>query len=118
MKAQLAVTEHELEKILSEAPFIQAYGFQLHSVANGECTIRVPQQFLHRTDVGSRFEQIRREGVTQGVTACRFGQIRSPRRLGLMIYTKSFPGWENFAAFLSHIQFVKNHQRKAKNSPP
>jgi len=42
MKAQLAVTEHELEKILSEAPFIQAYGFQLHSVADGVCTLRVP----------------------------------------------------------------------------
>ncbi len=33
---------------------------------------------------------------------------------GLMIYTKSFPGWENFAAFLSHIKFVKNHHRKVK----
>jgi uncharacterized protein (TIGR00369 family) len=42
MKARLAVTEHELEKILSETPFIQAYGFRLHSVADGECTIRVP----------------------------------------------------------------------------
>ena len=33
---------------------------------------------------------------------------------GLMIYTKSFPGWENFAAFLSHIKFVKGHHRKVK----
>jgi hypothetical protein len=33
---------------------------------------------------------------------------------GLMIYTKSFPGWENFASFLSHIKFVKNHHRKVK----
>ncbi len=33
---------------------------------------------------------------------------------GLMIYTKSFPGWENFASFLSHIIFVKNHHRKVK----
>ena len=33
---------------------------------------------------------------------------------GLMIYTKSFPGWENFAAFLSHIKFVKDHHRKVK----
>lgn len=31
---------------------------------------------------------------------------------GLMIYTKSFPGWDNFASFLSHIKFVKNHHRK------
>jgi len=33
---------------------------------------------------------------------------------GLMIYTKSFPGWQNFASFLSHIKFVKNHHRKVK----
>ena len=33
---------------------------------------------------------------------------------GLMIYTKSFPGWDNFASFLSHIKFVKNHHRKVK----
>ena len=33
---------------------------------------------------------------------------------GVMIYTKSFPGWGNFAAFLSHIKFVKNHHQKIK----
>ncbi len=33
---------------------------------------------------------------------------------GLMIYAKSFPGWNNFAAFLSHIKFVKNHHQKIK----
>ena len=33
---------------------------------------------------------------------------------GLMIYTKSFPGWDNFAAILSHIKFVKNHHQKIK----
>lgn len=33
---------------------------------------------------------------------------------GLMIYAKSFPGWDSFAAFLSHIKFVKNHHRKIR----
>lgn len=33
---------------------------------------------------------------------------------GLMIYAKSFPGWDSFAAFLSHIRFVKNHHQKIK----
>jgi hypothetical protein len=33
---------------------------------------------------------------------------------GLMIYTKSFPGWDDFASFLSHIKFVRNHHRKVK----
>ena len=33
---------------------------------------------------------------------------------GLMIYTKSFPGWDNFAAFLSHMKFVKKHHEQIK----
>jgi hypothetical protein len=33
---------------------------------------------------------------------------------GLMIHTESFPGWDNFAAFLSHVRFVKNHHQKIK----
>ncbi|MDO9514472.1 MAG: STAS/SEC14 domain-containing protein [Syntrophales bacterium] len=33
---------------------------------------------------------------------------------GLMIYVKSFPGWDNFAALLSHIQFVRGHHQKIK----
>jgi len=41
--------------------------------------------------------------------------IRETGKLnGVMIYTKSFPGWDNFAAFLSHIKFVKNHHQKIK----
>lgn len=33
---------------------------------------------------------------------------------GIIIYTKSFPGWEDFAALSRHITFVKNHHRKIK----
>ena len=33
---------------------------------------------------------------------------------GLMIHAKSFPGWENFASFVSHIRFVRDHHRKVK----
>lgn len=33
---------------------------------------------------------------------------------GLMIYAESFPGWENFAALLSHLKFVKNHHKQIK----
>jgi SpoIIAA-like len=28
---------------------------------------------------------------------------------GLMIYVESFPGWQDFAALLSHLKFVKDH---------
>jgi hypothetical protein len=31
---------------------------------------------------------------------------------GLMIYTRLFPGWENFAALLSHLKFVRGHHSK------
>ena len=31
---------------------------------------------------------------------------------GLMIYAESFPGWDTFAAFLSHIKFIKNHHQQ------
>lgn len=30
---------------------------------------------------------------------------------GLMIYTESFPGWEDFEAMVSHFRFVKDHHR-------
>jgi tRNA U38,U39,U40 pseudouridine synthase TruA len=30
---------------------------------------------------------------------------------GLMIHAKSFPGWHDFAALISHFQFVKNHHQ-------
>ncbi len=33
---------------------------------------------------------------------------------GLMIYTKSFPGWEDLAAFLSHMRFVRTHVLKIR----
>ena len=30
---------------------------------------------------------------------------------GLMIYAESFPGWNDFAALVSHLKFVKNHHQ-------
>ena len=33
---------------------------------------------------------------------------------GIIIYTKSFPGWEDFAALSRHITFVKNHHKRIK----
>lgn len=28
---------------------------------------------------------------------------------GVLIHAKTFPGWENFAGFLSHVGFVREH---------
>jgi stage II sporulation SpoAA-like protein len=34
------------------------------------------------------------------------------RLAGLMIRTKSFPGWESLSALVSHFRFVADHHRK------
>ena len=31
--------------------------------------------------------------------------------IGLIIHTKSFPGWDSFAALISHLRFVKEHHK-------
>jgi hypothetical protein len=33
---------------------------------------------------------------------------------GLMVEAPSFPGWENFAALLSHVRFVRDHHRQIR----
>ena len=33
---------------------------------------------------------------------------------GLMIETKTFPGWENFKGLLSHFRFVRDHHRSIR----
>jgi hypothetical protein len=33
---------------------------------------------------------------------------------GVMIEAPSFPGWENFAALLSHLRFVRDHHRRIR----
>ena len=31
---------------------------------------------------------------------------------GILIHTKSFPGWKDFTGLLTHLRFVKDHHRK------
>ena len=31
---------------------------------------------------------------------------------GLIIYARSFPGWDSFASFITHMKFVKEHHKK------
>lgn len=33
---------------------------------------------------------------------------------GVLIHARSFPGWEDFAGFTSHMKFVKDHHKKVK----
>jgi len=40
----LAVTKSELQRLLSEYPFTSIYGFRLHAIAEGQCTLDVPFQ--------------------------------------------------------------------------
>lgn len=44
MATDLAVTEKELAQMLSTSPFAKVYGFKLHSIASGECTLAIPFQ--------------------------------------------------------------------------
>ena len=30
---------------------------------------------------------------------------------GVMIYAKTFPGWEDFSSLISHLKFVRNHHK-------
>jgi len=39
---------------------------------------------------------------------------KSGKLNGIIIYVESFPGWNSFEAFSSHIKFVKEHQTKVK----
>ena len=41
---KLAVTEGELQRLLSEVAFTKSYGFLLHAIGDGECSIEVPFQ--------------------------------------------------------------------------
>jgi hypothetical protein len=34
------------------------------------------------------------------------------RLVGLIIHTKSFPGWNDFSAFFQHMKFVKEHHKQ------
>lgn len=33
---------------------------------------------------------------------------------GFIIYTKDFPGWNSFSAFLAHVRFIEGHQKHIK----
>jgi len=34
---------------------------------------------------------------------------------GLIIYTKTFPGWESFGSLIKHFKFVKEHHKKVSH---
>jgi uncharacterized protein (TIGR00369 family) len=47
----LAVTEQELNQLLLETPFTKTYGFKIHKVGEGLCTLQVPfQSIFERPD--------------------------------------------------------------------
>jgi len=48
---------------------------------------------------------------------------KSGKSNGIIIYVKSFPGWDSFSALIKHLNFIKEHHKKvshvafATNSP-
>ena len=80
----LAATEAELRRVLEQVAFTRAYGFQLHAIGAGECTLDVPfqvdferpggivsgQVFMAAADVAMWLAIMTRLGATDGsVTA-------------------------------------------------
>ncbi len=46
MPTPLAVDEQTLQQLLSDVAFTRHYGFRLHAIADGTCTIHVPFQTI------------------------------------------------------------------------
>ena len=44
MQTCLSVTEQELQQLLDDVAFTRHYGFRLHTIADGNCTLHVPFQ--------------------------------------------------------------------------
>ncbi len=34
---------------------------------------------------------------------------------GIIIYVKTFPGWESFAALVTHLKFIKEHHKRVSH---
>ena len=34
---------------------------------------------------------------------------------GIIIHVKSFPGWDSFAALITHLKFIKDHHKKVNH---
>jgi hypothetical protein len=59
-----------------------------------------PEGPLERSD----FEAVARS--VDGYIAQK-GQLK-----GLMIFARAFPGWKDFAAFITHLRFVGGHEKR------
>jgi len=66
--------------------------------ANG-IAILSPTEELHRDDFVTLAEMI-------DPYIAEHGKLK-----GLIIYTESFPGWDDFSALITHIRFVKEHHK-------
>lgn len=66
---------------------------------NGIVTL-VPEGQLEKGDFESATRQI--DPVIE-----KLGKLK-----GLIIHVEHFPGWDSFGALVSHLTFVKGHQRK------
>jgi acyl-coenzyme A thioesterase PaaI-like protein len=91
----LAANEAELRRILDEVAFTRAYGFRLHAIDDGQCTLEVPfqthferpggivsgQVFMAAADVAMWLAIMTRLGsrdgsVTAGMTSAFLGAAR------------------------------------------
>jgi len=53
------------------------------------------------------------EGDFKEVARVIDGYLQKKGKLkGLIIYTKSFPGWDSFSALTTHLKFINEHHKK------
>lgn len=78
MEVSLAVTKNQIRQLLEDVAFTRQYGFRLHAVADGSCTLHVPfqetferpggvvsgQVFMAAADVAMWLATMTRLGIT------------------------------------------------------
>jgi hypothetical protein len=73
---ELEVTKHELQELLAERGFTSSFNYTVLSIADGECTVRVP---IRQAPLGhARGRQGRRDAATAPLR--RRGGVAAQRR--------------------------------------
>jgi hypothetical protein len=61
--------------------------------------VLTPQEPLERADFNRVAQEV-------DVFIAEQGRLR-----GVLVHAQSFPGWEDFDAFLAHVEFLERHQK-------
>jgi len=91
-----------------------------HAAAAGKFAMEVRAMIKHELLRERGILIIRPEGALRAEDFAALAGVVDPYieqhgdLTGLMIEAQSFPGWEDFAALLSHLRFVRDHHRRIR----